>query len=251
MTENHINLDQYEDVTLGHLRRAARDARIHAEAAHRVATERYEETMDEVTEAQQYERMIDEVIRRHAASQNGAPARVKIAGGNLREVLIINFADQHGTIQGIEATSGLMDLGYYANRETADGAVYTTLGKSPFQKVQKGVYRIATNHPDWVRLRKKNAQQPLRRLPPSQQAELDVVADVARKQDGHIRFSQAKKALADSGLFKNEWGVNFAVSRVLSHSGRFQRIERGLYRLVEEETPPGRGSQTVYLSAVR
>ena len=233
--EKTISGQQFDDLTLGEIKRAARDARLKAESEHRSATERFEATLDALADAQHYEASVADIIHGLASMQNGGPARTRIAGDNLKEVLIINFADSDGFIKGIDATTGLVENGYYSNRETADGAVYTTLGKEPFEKVVRGVYRISTVHVDWIRLRESNGHRPPRQLAPSEQSEFNIVANVARKQGGQIRYSQTKSVLAESGHFSSESSVNFALRRVLIHSERFQKVERGLYRLIDHQ----------------
>ena len=75
--------------------------------------------------------------------------RSPLQGDNLRETLIIHFANLDGLIIGKHTTRALVDIGYFSTRRAADGAVYTTLGKSPFQKFDRGIYIIPTDSPEW------------------------------------------------------------------------------------------------------
>ncbi len=78
---------------------------------------------------------------------------------------------------------------------------------------------------------------------PKRDAEIAVVAEEAKKNDGYIRYADAKRTLLGTpGLVSNPKHIGFSMSRVLD-SGRFERVSRGLYRLVEE-APTGRGDQS-------
>ena len=148
---------------------------------------------------------------------------------------LIEIAKPNGVLKTQEAVRTLCAADVFSSEAEARDNIYSTLAKSmDFSKISPGLYRllqVGITQPQVT----QNAQRPPRRLARSEQVELDVVAAIAHNQDGYIRHAQTKKALAESGLFKNESGVNFALRRVLKHSERFERIERGLYHLLPEQ----------------
>ena len=145
--------------------------------------------MSRLEELRGEEKLVSEAASKYKARVHTNGTKAPLAGKTLWETLIVHFASENGVIRGKEAVDTLHRLGYFSDRQAANGAVYTNLAKPIFQKVDAGIYRIPTN-----------SQRPSRSMSPSQQAEIEVVANIARKQEGHVRFQQAKDALRESGL---------------------------------------------------
>lgn len=199
----------------------------------------------------QEEIVMDQAVTAYSARMRSGTDVVPIAGNSLREVLIINFATSDGIITGRDATLALLDIGYFSSRSTADGAIYSTLAKHPFTKVDKGIYRISTDSLDWMRLRGTNGHRDIETLVENALPELDVDTDtsapgdrtvtfeeqvdavvaVARQQNGQMRPGVATRILKERGLFNNPNAIGLAVLRVLQKSKKFIKIERGLYQL--------------------
>jgi hypothetical protein len=215
MTEPHV--DQLEMLPIAEWRRAVREALITNEADRRELTERLAALTEERERLLEEEQLITHAVRAYNARLHAPSTRSPIAGDTLREVLIINFANSEGVIIGNDAVAALCDIGYFSNRRTADGATYTVLSKPPFEKIDRGIYRIPTDSPEWIYLRGANGhtstpdspkdgrhdeqvtvQNPQEENPkPLRKARIDAVVSEAVKLGGFISASQAVHALED------------------------------------------------------
>ncbi len=163
---NGYKTDQIEYVDIDRWRKSIRDSRLHYEAEAKKLDERLgsiivekERIERELERIRVEEELMSQTIRAYEERIEKPSKRSTLQGNNLRETLIIHFASPSGVIIGKEASKTLVELGYFSDRNPADGAVYTALGKSPFQKFDKGIYIIPTNSPEWNRLRGRNGNK--------------------------------------------------------------------------------------------
>ena len=162
---NGYKTDQIEYVDVDRWRKSIRDSRLHYEAEAKRLDERLgsiivekERIERELERIRVEEELMSQTIRAYEERIEQSPKRSTLQGNNLRETLIIHFANSNGVIIGKEASKTLVELGYFSDRNSADGAVYTALGKSPFQKFDKGIYIIPTDSSEWKRLKGINGQ---------------------------------------------------------------------------------------------
>lgn len=162
---NGYKRDQIEYVDVDRWRKAIRDSRLHYEAEAKKLNERIEsislqlENIErELEHIRVEEELMSQTIRAYEERMEQPSRRSTLQGNNLRETLIIHFTNSGGVIIGKEASKTLVELGYFTNRDSADGAVYTTLGKPPFQKLDRGIYFIPTDSSEWKRLKGTNGE---------------------------------------------------------------------------------------------
>ena len=162
---NGYKSEPTEYVDIDRWRKAMRNSRLHYEAEAKKLNERIESISVELESLERElerikveEELMSQTIRAYEERMEQSPKRSTLQGNNLRETLIIHFANSSGVIIGKEASKALVELGYFSDRNSADGAVYTALGKSPFQKLDKGIYFIPTDSPEWKRLRGTNGK---------------------------------------------------------------------------------------------
>lgn len=162
---NGYKTDQPEYLDVDRWRKAILDSRLHYEAEAKKLNERIESTSIELEGIEREleriraeEELMSQTIRTYEERIEQSPKRSALQGNNLRETLIIHFTSPSGVIVGREASKTLVEIGYFTDRNSADGAVYTALGKSPFQKLDKGIYLIPTDSPEWERLRGTNGK---------------------------------------------------------------------------------------------
>ncbi|TRZ92773.1 MAG: hypothetical protein D4R82_06425 [Dehalococcoidia bacterium] len=162
---NEHKTEQIEYVDVDRWRKAIRDSRLHYEAEAKKLNERVESISTELELIERElehirveEELISQTTRAYEERTEQPSRRSPLQGNNLRETLIIHFANSDGLIIGKETSRALTEIGYFSDRNSADGAVYTALGKSPFQKLDKGIYFIPTDSPEWKRLRGTNGK---------------------------------------------------------------------------------------------
>ncbi len=162
---NGYKTDQIEYVDIDRWRKAIRNSRLHYEAEAKKLNGRVESISIELESVEREleriraeEELISQTTRAYEERMEQPSKRSTLQGNNLRETLIIHFASLSGVIIGKEASKALVELRYFSDRNSADGAVYTALGKSPFQKLDKGIYIIPTGSPVWKRLRGTNGK---------------------------------------------------------------------------------------------
>ncbi len=157
---NGYKAEPTEYVDVDRWRKAIRDSKLFYEAE----ANKLEERIDSLIAEQEHikreqerirveEELMSQTIRAYEERMEQPSKRSVLQGNNLRETLIIHFASPNGKIVGKEATKSLVELGYFSNRNSADGAVYTALGKSPFHRLDKGIYSVSINSPEWKRLK--------------------------------------------------------------------------------------------------
>ena len=163
---NGYKTDQIEYVDIDRWRKSIRNSRLHYEAEGKKLNECIESISVEMESIERElerirveEELMSQTIRAYEERIEQSPKRSTLQGNNLRETLIIHFASPSGVIIGKEASKALVELRYFSDRNSADGAVYTALGKSPFQKFDKGIYIIPTDSPEWKRLRGTNGNK--------------------------------------------------------------------------------------------
>ena len=139
-------------------RKDVRDARLNYETEAKKLDERLNSIMEELNRLRDEEALIEQAIRAYKARRQQPSKRSPLQGNSLRETLIIHFFDTNGVIKGIEASKALVDIGYFPDRSSADSAIYTALAKPLFKKLDKGVYAIPTDSPEWKRLRGTNGK---------------------------------------------------------------------------------------------
>ena len=142
---NGYKTDQIEYVDIDRWRKSIRDSRLHYEAEAKKLDERLGSIIIEKEDIERAlerikveEELMSQTIRAYEERIEKPSKRSTLQGNNLRETLIIHFAHPNGKIIGKEASKALVELGYFSDRNSADGAVYTALGKSPFRKIDKG-----------------------------------------------------------------------------------------------------------------
>lgn len=162
---NRYKSEPTEYVDIDRWRKAIRDSRLHDEAEVQKLKGRIESMAVELEllerKLEHYrveEELMSQTICAYEERMRQPSKRSPLQGDNLREILIIHFADPGGIIIGKEVSRTLVDIGYFSNRNSADGAIYTALGKSPFQKLDKGIYVIPTDSPEWNRLKGTNGK---------------------------------------------------------------------------------------------
>ena len=235
-------------------RKRFREARIRSDARRRELQEQFEEAIAERERLDLEENLMAQAEAYYAARMENGVRSTRIAGGNLKEVLIINFAAADGVIRGIEASAALVDIGYFSNRQSADGAVYSMLAKPPFVKLDKGVYHVPITSPDWLRLRGSDGtlsqerpqgevvKVPTRPAYGSSKGrqtslftkQIDAIVKVAQENSGAVRSYQATRVLKDKGLFRNPKWVGFDALAVLRKSKKFVKVARGVYHLADQ-----------------
>ena len=165
MNSNNTKPTAYVDVD--RWLKAVRDCRLHYETEAR----KLEESLESIIiEKKRIEHELQKIIHEEELILRTAQAyeerleqpcrRPSLLGNNLREILIIHFAKSDGVIIGKDASEALVDIGYYRDRKSSNGAVYTVLGRPPFQKLERGIYRIPVDFPEWNRLRRNSGRTP-------------------------------------------------------------------------------------------
>lgn len=251
MRENHNN--QIDYLPVAEWRRAVREALIRNEVERRTAEKHLTTLEDEYICLKDEEGLITQAMRAYAAHLEAPSERIRLSGNSLREILIIHFADSSGIITGREVSIALLDIGYFTDRRAADGAIYTILSKPPFVKIDKGIYLVPMDSPEWRSLRQGNGQRPngngkedirssrsahylTDSVQPSKsmrQEQIEAIVSYAKLRKGYIRSHQAKVLLKQAKLMTNTKTVGLAAHSVLTKSGKFDKVERGLYRLLE------------------
>ena len=162
---NGYKTDHIEYVDIDRWRTAIRNSRLHDEAEVQKLKGRIESMSLELELLERKldnyrveEELMSRTILAYEERMEQPSKRSTFQGNNLRETLIIHFVNSSGVIIGKQASKALVELGYFSDRNSADGAVYTALGKSPFQKFDKGIYIIPTDSPEWKRLRGTNGK---------------------------------------------------------------------------------------------
>lgn len=163
---NGNNTKPTEYVDIDRWRKAMRHSRLYYEAEAKKLNERVESMSNELEHIARElgrikveEELMSQTIRAYEERLEQPSKRPSLLGDNLREIIIINFAESDGLILGKKVSETLVDIRYFPNRNSADGAVYTALGRMPFRKLDKGVYLIPTNSPEWKRLRGTNGKK--------------------------------------------------------------------------------------------
>lgn len=70
--------------------------------------------------------------------------------------------------------------------------------------------------------------------------QVDALKKIAEHGDGRIQTSVAKKLFLQAGLIKNPKNANNILFAVIQRSGLFERVEPGLYRLINRPVRPMR-----------
>lgn len=209
---NGYKRDQIEYVDVDRWRKAIRDSRLHYEAEAKKLNERIESISIELEGIERElerirveEELMSQTIRAYEERIEQPSKRSTLQGNNLRETLIIHFASPSGVIMGKDASRTLVDVGYFSDRNAADGAIYTALGKSPFQKFDKGIYTIPTDSPEWNRLRGTNGNKfdahAIARLSLKERPKTGLLGKVKRMliEHPHMNIKQVTKELERQG----------------------------------------------------
>lgn len=218
-------------IQLSEWRQKVREGLLEAKAEMSVIDERYKFVSAEYDRLIGEQELIEQAGRAYNARIQQPSKRTPVAGGNLREVIIINYAHENGLVVGKDVSTGLFEEGYFTDRRTADGAVYTVLNRSPFVKNQRGIYVIPTESPDWIRLRGTNGHKSLWRK------QLDAVMAETVINHGHIRSGEVTNLLKRLGLYSNPKSIGLAANSVLKHlvkQRKLHRAERGHYRATSQ-----------------
>lgn len=248
MQQNHN--DRIDYLPIDEWRKAVREAIMRNESERRTAEEHLATLAAEYERLRDEEELITQAIRAYMARLEAPSKRLQLGGSSLREILIIHFADSDGTIIGREASKALVDIGYFSDRGRADGAIYTILSKHPFVKRFKGIYFVPTNSSDWRSLRQGNGYRPngdvkedinSDRTPQYQsasvqsirRAQVEAIVSEAKRRNGYMRSNQAKELLQQTKLITNPKTVGWDAHHVLTESGKFVKVERGLYLLAK------------------
>ena len=162
--KNGYHTDQVDYIEVAAWRKAVREALVHSETERQNLLERIEAVDQEVDRLQREQGLIEEVASTYLARLQAPTKRSPLAGTSLKETILINFARPDGIVIGKDAAETLLSIGYFSERRSADGAVYTVLSKPPFVRVDRGIYRVPKDSPDWLRLhgqlRLTNGHQP-------------------------------------------------------------------------------------------
>lgn len=203
---NGYKTDHIEYVDIDRWRKAMRDSRLYYEAEAKKLNERLESMSNELEHiARELERikieeeLMSQTIRAYEERLEQPSKRPSLLGDNLREIIIINFAESDGLILGKNVSETLVDIRYFPNRNSADGAVYTALGRMPFRKLDKGVYLIPTNSPEWKHLRGMNGNKlnahAIARLSLKEQPKLSVKVNSMLAEHPKWNIKQVTKEL--------------------------------------------------------
>jgi len=234
--QNNYN-DQIDNSPFADWRKAVREAIMRNEVETRKAEEHLAELKSELERLRNEEELIAQAKRARDARLEAPKKRFPLMGNSLREILIIHFADSDGIIIGKQASETLVDIKYFPNRGAADGAIYTILSKSPFVKIDKGIYLVPSDSADWRSLRQGNGHRPkvietedmsVRSI---RQAQAEAIVIEAKKSNGYMRSNQAVKTLERTNLITNPNTVGWDAHHVLTESGKFIKVSRGLYQL--------------------
>lgn len=162
---NGNNTKPVEYVDVDRWLKALRDSRLHYEAEAKKLDERLDSMIiekerieHELERISSEEELIAQTTRAYEERLEKPSKRPSLLGDNLREIMIIHFTESDGLIIGRNVSRALVDIGYFPDRKSADGAVYTVLGRPPFQKLDRGIYLIPRNSPEWNRLRRSNGK---------------------------------------------------------------------------------------------
>lgn len=163
---NGYKTDKIEYIDIDRWRKAIRDSRLHYESEAKKLDERLtsiviekEHIEHELERSRVEEELMSQTIRAYEERMEQPLKRSPLQGDNLRETIIIHFADPSGVIIGKETSKTLVDIGYFPDRNSADSAIYTALAKPPFKKRHKGIYVIPTDSPEWSRLKGTNGKK--------------------------------------------------------------------------------------------
>ena len=239
--------DQLDHIPYGEWKRKSREAKLRLEAEHRHLAERLQAVDEQLGALEEEEQEVSQAMRRIVARLNAPSDQKPLPGSNLREVLIINFADADGKIVGEPTVDALVDLEYFSDRRTAFASVYTVLAKPPFEKIDRGMYRVPTNSSEWQRLRPSNGsrRQTNKHVLShgKRRAEQEILAvSLAQERDGRLRYSDVNRLVeAHPELIADPRHVGFDVRHILRRTGPFERVERGLYRLKDFQGEKLRG----------
>ena len=164
MNGNNTKPTEYVDVD--RWLKALRDSRLHYEAEAKKLDERLASIINEkehiereIQNIRVEEELIAQTTRAYEERLEKPSTRPSLLGNTLREIIIIHFAESDGLIMGKNVSVALVDIGYFPDRRSSDGAVYTVLGRPPFQKLDRGVYLIPANSPEWKHLRGTNGNK--------------------------------------------------------------------------------------------
>ena len=65
--------------------------------------------------------------------------------------------------------------------------------------------------------------------------QVEALTKIAEHSGGQIRTAFAKKVFLEAGLIKNPKNANNILFSVIQRSGKFERVEPGVYRLIGEK----------------
>jgi len=65
--------------------------------------------------------------------------------------------------------------------------------------------------------------------------QVEALTKIAQHNGGQVRTSLAKKLLLQAGLIKNPKNANNILFSVIQRSGKFERVEPGVYRLIGDK----------------
>lgn len=240
---NGNNTKPIEYVDVDRWVKALRDSRLHYEAE----AKKLEERLDSiVVEKERIERELESIIveeeliaqttRAYEERLERPSKRPSLLGDTLQEIIIIHFAESDGLIMGKNVSATLAGIGYFPDRKSSDGAVYTVLGRRPFQKLDKGVYLIPTNSPEWNRLRGKNGNKfdarVIARLGLKEQPKLSVKINSMLSEHPKWNIKQVTKELQ-----RRRWDFR-GKNPVSAVSAVFMRRRKGKKRAVSQKLQP-------------
>lgn len=242
MNGNNTKLTEYVDVD--RWLKAVRDSRLHYEVEAKKLDERLgsiiiekERIEHELERIRSEEELIAKMTRAYEERLAQPSKRPSLLGGNLREIIIIHFAESDGLIIGRNVSEALVDIGYFPDRKSADGGIYTILGRPPFQKLDRGVYLIPKNSPEWNRLRRINGKtldiRALAQLGLKEQHKTGLVDKIKSMliEYPNMNIKQATKELQRQGW---DFGGKNPISAV---SAAFMRRAKDQKRTLKKASP--------------
>jgi len=68
-------------------------------------------------------------------------------------------------------------------------------------------------------------------------SQIDALVKIAQHGGGRLNLSEARRIIVQAGLTSSKKNISNILFNVVNRSGRFKRIEPGIYELIEENKP--------------
>ena len=226
MNGNRTDASGYLDID--EWRKAIQNSRLHYEAELKKSEEQMQ-TIElerdsfrtELDRINAEEKLMLQTIHAYEDRMEQNSKRSPLQGRSLRETLIIHFTDPNGVIIGRNASKALVEIGYFNYRHSADSAIYSALAKQPFQKIEKGVYRIPTNSTLWTSLRQ--AQDTNIMILETKDSSKSLLLDkvkIIRNERPNVTVSEVSKELQMQGWDFKGKNPNLVISGIFMNMNK-------------------------------